>query len=69
LAGLLKNLLWKSIWQVMFANQYFDIDAKLAGLSQDFDDAAGGDNAGPREARNLDVYNGAIELRLADLPR
>jgi hypothetical protein len=53
----------------MFANQYFDIDAKVAGTAQDFNDAASGGNAGPREARDLDVYNGAIELRQAGLPR
>ena len=66
---LLKDLLWKSVWQVMLANQYFDIDAKLAGSSQDFNDAAGGENARAWETRDLDVHNGAIELRQADLAR
>ena len=44
----------------MLANQYFDIDAKIARPAQDFDYAASGGNAGPREACDLDVYNGAI---------
>jgi hypothetical protein len=69
LMDLLKDLLRKSVWEVMLANQYFDIDAKIARPAQDFNDAAGGDNARAWEARDLDVYNGAIELRQADLAR
>jgi hypothetical protein len=69
LPGLLNDIFWKSVRQMMFANENFHVEAEFTRLPKDFDDTAGRRNAGSRESGDLNVYNRAFQLRQAQRPR
>ena len=58
----LEDRVGKCVWEMMLANDDFDVDAEVAGAAQDFDDASSWRSAATSVAGDLDVHYGAVQF-------